>query len=53
MCIENEVMCMHCLASQKFLRILCAVVAETAELVPSYEAGWQHCLAVFSTSVAM
>ena len=40
-------MCMHCLTSQKFLRILYAVVAETAESVPSYEAGWQGCLAVF------
>ena len=58
-------MCMHCLASQKSLGlvmllllsgrqlILCAVVAGTAESVPSYQAGWQRCLAVFATSAAM
>ena len=57
---------MHCQASQKSLvvlvlllllewtrLILCAAVAGTAESVPSYQAGWQHCLVVFSTSAAM
>ena len=28
--------------------ILCAVAAGTAETVPSYQAGWQRCLALFS-----
>ena len=30
--------------------ILCAAVVRTAESVPSYQAGWKHCLVVLSSA---
>ena len=42
------VLCCCSFLSGHRLLILCAAVAGTSESVPSYQAGWQRCLALFS-----